>query len=77
MPIAIATTSSGVTITESPSWFGRAYDGITAAFKGDHVTGKEHQASMIVGCAISLGVGSYMGRKNQAAGKAPVLGYFL
>jgi len=77
MPIAIAANAQGVTITESASWFGRAYDGVTAAFKGDAVTGKEHQASMITGFTVGMGLGSYFGRKNQAAGKAPILGYFL
>lgn len=76
MPIAIATGTNVATVTESASLFGRAYDGITAAFKAEAVTGREHQASMIVSNLASVAVGSFWARSNVKKGQAPMLKFW-
>lgn len=72
-PIVIAAGTNVATVTEATGFVGRAWDGITAVYGGDHVTGREHQASAIAIGVLGMVGGSMLARKNVAAGVPPFL----
>lgn len=69
MTIAIADETNVATITESPSFFGRAYDGVVGGLQSKNLTGKEAFAGLTTMALLGVIGGSVLTRyRLKAAG---------
>lgn len=73
-PITIS-ESDVATVTESASFFGRAWDGFSGGWTGDNLTSKEAFAAGVINVLVGSVIGGVVARKRAERNEPAWLGF--